>query len=54
MALRKEELNKNETYVIVCKSGNRSKAACGVLETLGYKVEDMVGGMNYWNGVLDK
>lgn len=54
IALRKEELNKNETYVVVCRSGNRSKAACGILEALGYKVEDMVGGMNNWNGVLDK
>lgn len=54
IALRKDELNKNKTYVVVCKSGNRSKAACGILEALGYKVEDMVGGMNDWNGELDK
>ncbi|MGJ9456886.1 rhodanese-like domain-containing protein [Oceanobacillus sp. CF4.6] len=54
IALRKDELNKNETYVVVCRSGNRSKAACGILEALGYKVEDMIGGMNDWNGELDK
>ena len=50
LALRKGELDKNQTYIITCQSGNRSKAACGILEALGYKVEDMVGGMNNWSG----
>ena len=54
IALRKDELNKNETYVVVSRSDNRSKATCDILEALGYKVEDMVGGMNEWNGELDK
>jgi rhodanese-related sulfurtransferase len=50
LALRKDELEKDENYIITCQSGNRSKAACGILEALGYKVEDMVGGMNNWSG----
>ncbi|MGF7014928.1 rhodanese-like domain-containing protein [Ornithinibacillus bavariensis] len=50
LALRKNELDKDKTYIITCQSGNRSKAACGILEALGYKVEDMVGGMNSWSG----
>ena len=50
LALRKGELDKVKTYIVTCQSGNRSKAACGLLEALGYKVEDMVGGMNNWSG----
>ena len=50
LALRKGELDKQKTYIITCQSGNRSKAACGILEALGYKVEDMSGGMNQWGG----
>jgi rhodanese-related sulfurtransferase len=48
LALRKGELDKSKSYIITCQSGNRSKAACGILEALGYKVEDMIGGMNNW------
>src|SRR5690606_24650166 len=54
LALRKDELNKKRTYVVVCQSGNRSKAACGILEALGFKVEDMAGGMNNWKGNLER
>lgn len=50
LALRKGELDKDKSYIVACQSGNRSKAACGIMETLGYKVEDMVGGMNNWSG----
>lgn len=53
LALRKGELDKKQNYVIVCQSGNRSKAACGILEALGYKVENMIGGMNNWKGELE-
>jgi rhodanese-related sulfurtransferase len=48
LALRKHELDKANNYIITCQSGNRSKAACGILEALGYQVEDMIGGMNAW------
>ncbi|RKQ30414.1 rhodanese-like domain-containing protein [Oceanobacillus halophilus] len=48
LALRKSEIDKDQSYIITCQSGNRSKAACGILEALGYKVEDMTGGMNNW------
>ncbi|MCP8617682.1 rhodanese-like domain-containing protein [Salirhabdus salicampi] len=54
LALRKHELDKEKEYIIVCRSGNRSKAACGILNALGFDVEDMVGGMNDWQGDLDK
>lgn len=31
LALRKGELDKEKSYVVVCQSGHRSKAACGFL-----------------------
>lgn len=52
LALRKDELDKETDYVIVCQSGNRSKAACGILEALGFNAVNMTGGMNDWNGNL--
>lgn len=53
LALRKNELDKDKSYIITCQSGNRSKAACGILEALGYKVEDMIGGMKTWSGEIE-
>ncbi|WP_156289465.1 rhodanese-like domain-containing protein [Oceanobacillus salinisoli] len=53
IALRKSELDKDKSYIITCQSGNRSKAACGILEALGYKVEDMIGGMNNWKNITE-
>ena len=53
LALRKNELEKDKTYIVTCQSGNRSKAACGLLEALGFKAENMVGGMNSWSGEIE-
>ncbi|NCU18576.1 rhodanese-like domain-containing protein [Pallidibacillus pasinlerensis] len=53
LALRKHELDQNKTYIVVCQTGNRSKAACGILEAFGYDVENMIGGMNNWPGKLE-
>lgn len=53
LAIRKGELDKTQTYAIVCQSGNRSKAACGILAALGYKAVDVAGGMNEWKGNLE-
>lgn len=51
--LRKNELDKEKSYVVVCRSGNRSKAACGILNAFGFKVENMTGGMNDWQGKME-
>ncbi|WP_102027649.1 rhodanese-like domain-containing protein [Salirhabdus sp. Marseille-P4669] len=53
LAMRKNELDKDRSYVVVCQSGNRSKAGCGILEALGYEVENLVGGMNEWKGAIE-
>src|SRR5699024_12789262 len=53
LASHLSELDKNEEHVLVCQSGGRSKAACGLLEANGFKTVNMVGGMNDWKGQLE-
>ncbi|MFX3623678.1 MAG: rhodanese-like domain-containing protein [Ectobacillus sp.] len=42
------ELNKEEEYIMVCRSGARSGRACEFLSEKGFKVVNMVGGMLLW------
>jgi len=43
------ELNKEATYYIYCRSGNRSGKTYAKMKSLGFeKVYDMEGGMNAW------
>lgn len=50
LEFRIHELNKNEPYVMVCRSGGRSGSATQFLESQGFNVSNMVGGMLAWNG----
>jgi len=50
LEFRMHELNKNESYVVVCRSGGRSGSATQFLESQGFNVSNMVGGMLAWNG----
>ncbi|KGX85911.1 rhodanese-like domain-containing protein [Pontibacillus marinus] len=50
LAKRKHEIDQTQEHIIVCASGNRSKAASGLLESMGFKVNNMLGGMKQWNG----
>lgn len=46
---RINELNKNEKYIIICRSGNRSTKACDILMKYGFKnVLNIEGGMEKW------
>ena len=47
---RLDELNKNEHYYMVCRSGGRSGRACDFLIQNGYNVTNMAGGMLDWEG----
>lgn len=43
------ELDKDKKYLIVCRSGNRSAEASGILAENGFKnIYNMTGGMNDW------
>ena len=50
LEFRTHELNKNEPYVMVCRSGGRSGSATQFLESQGFDVSNMVGGMLAWSG----
>lgn len=46
-----EKLDKNKSYYIYCRSGNRSGQACSIMEELGFeKTYNLEGGMLEWTG----
>ena len=44
------ELDKSKEYIMVCRSGGRSGRATQFLESWGYQVINMSGGMLEWDG----
>ncbi|MFJ7951047.1 rhodanese-like domain-containing protein [Lysinibacillus sp. NPDC096418] len=50
LEFRMNELSKKEPYIIVCRSGARSGRATQFLESQGFDVTNMVGGMLAWEG----
>ena len=48
------ELKLETSYIIVCRSGNRSGKATKLLERKGYKATNMVGGMLDWAGKVKR
>jgi rhodanese-related sulfurtransferase len=51
---RLDEFDKDEEYIFICRSGNRSGHVCLYLQNMGYKVRNMVGGMLAWDGEVTK
>ncbi|WP_231689614.1 rhodanese-like domain-containing protein [Bacillus sp. FJAT-27245] len=49
-----ENLDKDEDYLIVCRSGNRSRQASELLASKGFRVLNMEGGMNAWTGEIEQ
>jgi rhodanese-related sulfurtransferase len=50
LEFRIHELNKSKEYVLVCRSGGRSSQAYKLLQSYGFNVINMVGGMEAWEG----
>lgn len=50
---RMHELDKNEEYILVCRSGGRSGRAAEFLDSRGYRVINMTGGMLAWEGTVE-
>lgn len=50
---RLHELDKSKEYIMVCRSGGRSGRASQVLDSHGYKVINMTGGMLSWTGNVE-
>ncbi|PGL67466.1 rhodanese-like domain-containing protein [Bacillus sp. AFS055030] len=47
---RLHELDKTKEYIMVCRSGARSGRATEFLQSQGFNVKNMVGGMLSWEG----
>lgn len=44
-----KNLPKDKTYLLYCRSGNRSGKACAIMEDLGFeKVKNLKGGIGSW------
>ena len=53
LEFRMHELDKSKEYIMVCRSGGRSGQACQFLDSQGYKVINMAGGMLDWEGNVE-
>jgi rhodanese-related sulfurtransferase len=48
-----DQLDPNEEYIFICRSGGRSEKVCKYLYAQGYeRVINMAGGMRQWTGEL--
>ncbi|MEH7505222.1 rhodanese-like domain-containing protein [Neobacillus drentensis] len=47
------DLNKKQKYIVVCRSGARSSQATRFLESYGFDVTNMEGGMMAWEGEME-
>lgn len=55
LVYRLKEVPKDKTVVVVCRSGNRSSKAAELLGEAGFRnVYNLSGGMDKWNGPVDK
>jgi rhodanese-related sulfurtransferase len=50
---RMHELDKSKEYIVVCRSGGRSGRAVQFLESYGFNVINMTGGMLSWEGKVE-
>lgn len=49
-----EELDKNKTYFVYCRSGARSAQACSIMNQLGFeKTYNLLGGIMQWEGPIE-
>lgn len=50
-----EQLDKDKSYYIYCRSGRRSEMACQVMENMGFKdVNNLATGIIEWDGSIEK
>jgi rhodanese-related sulfurtransferase len=49
-----EKLDKDKTYYVICRSGNRSGKACTIMHGLGFNdLYNLEGGMLDWTGDVE-
>lgn len=48
-----EELDKTKNYYVYCRSGNRSRQACAIMNQLGFEnAYNLLGGFMEWEGEI--
>ncbi|SOC24022.1 rhodanese-related sulfurtransferase [Ureibacillus xyleni] len=52
LEFRQHELDKNKPYIMVCRSGGRSAQATQYLQSQGFNVTNMTGGMLAFEGKI--
>lgn len=50
LEFRLQDIDKSKEHILVCRSGNRSGMAANLLESRGFQVINMDGGMLEWDG----
>lgn len=51
---RLETLDKDKSFFVYCRSGNRSAKACYIMDLMGfYKTYNLLGGMLEWKGKIE-
>jgi len=53
LEFRTHELDKDTPYIMVCRSGGRSGQATQYLQSQGFDVTNMTGGMLSWEGKVE-
>jgi len=53
LEFRKDEFDKSKSYIMVCRSGGRSGQATQYLQSHGFDVTNMTGGMLSWEGEIE-
>lgn len=53
LEFRMHELDKSKEYIMVCHAGGRSTQATLFLESQGFNVINMTGGMLAWDGDVE-
>ena len=49
-----DELDRDKTYLVYCRSGNRSKQACQIMKRKGFeRVVSLDGGIQRWKEIFD-
>ncbi len=49
-----QSMDKNKSYFIYCRSGNRSSKACLIMNDMGFKKTfNLLGGILEWEGKLE-
>ena len=50
-----KKLEKDKSYLVYCRSGQRSAMACKLMDSLGFKdTNNLQGGIMNWNGAIEK